>query len=104
MVTLHKMDNSQLFVLIVNLIFTVTSSFDCRKTLNATVQSIPVSGTYDLCDFVVGTDTKDGWYAAYDNRSVGNAEMHGGDAVNYTFYFNIAANIAKATPDPECDN
>eukprot|EP01083_Nonionella_stella_P094992 266627_1 len=79
--------------------------WDCQKTVNGTVSSnIPVTGNYDLCDFVVGSNSQDGWYAAYDNRSVGNAEIHGGDAVNYTFYFNIAANIAKPTPDPECDN
>ncbi len=76
----------RLFLLLTQTILIFASDWECNKVLNGTVSSgIHVSGTYD-------------------NRSVGNAELHGGDAVNYTFYFNIASNIAKDTPDPECDN
>ena len=86
-----------------NMAFIMSSAFDCKKQINATVAAGPkVHGTYDLCDFVIGNNSKDGWYEAYDSRSQGNIE--GGDATNYTFYFNILSNIAKATPDAECDN
>eukprot|EP01084_Bolivina_argentea_P270127 459269_1 len=82
-----------------------TSAFDCIKTINKTVSEDQyLEGTYDLCDFVVDEKTKDGWYAAYDSRNVGNIERYGGDAVNFTFYFNIASNVAKPPPDPECIN
>jgi len=61
-----------------------------------------VSASYDLCEFVLTSNDKDGYYEAYDNRSTGNTE--GSDAANYTYYFNVLANVAKKTPDPECDN
>lgn len=79
------------------------AEFACKKKVTGSgVLSVFLEGTYDLCEFVVTSESKDGWYEVVDNRTVGNVEN--GDAQNYTFYFNVAANIAKPTPDPECDN
>ncbi len=100
--TMHYLHILVLFMIGLDIITSSNISFPCKQTVNATSGGTKVSGIYDLCDFVVLPNSQDGWYAAVDNRTTGNAL--GGDATNYTFYYNIASNIAKPTPDPECDN
>lgn len=80
----------------------VSSAFDCVKRINGTTPNGLVYATFDLCEFVVTNSAKDGWYEVVDNRTVGNIEYS--DITNFSFYFNVAANVAKAVPDPECDN
>eukprot|EP00484_Ammonia_sp_Unknown_P016490 CAMPEP_0197035914 /NCGR_PEP_ID=MMETSP1384-20130603/13570_1 /TAXON_ID=29189 /ORGANISM="Ammonia sp." /LENGTH=359 /DNA_ID=CAMNT_0042466023 /DNA_START=31 /DNA_END=1110 /DNA_ORIENTATION=+ len=100
----HQLPVLQICALLIGSIVLCTlsdSDFECERTLTGTTSGSEFMGTYDLCDFVVQSDSYDGWYAAYDNRTHANIEY---SDVNYTFYFNIASNVAKATPDAECDN
>ena len=94
-----------IYTLILILICNIShgGDFACKKQINGTVKGVKVTGTYDLCDFVKDSNDQDGYWKAIDNRTYGNIES-GGDAVNYTFYFNILSNVARATPDAECDN
>lgn len=62
-----------------------------------------MNATFDLCDFVKDKESYPGYYAAYDNRTRGNFETPN-DATNYTFYFNVAANVALQVPDTVCDD
>mmetsp|Transcript_1758 Transcript_1758/g.1484 ORF Transcript_1758/g.1484 Transcript_1758/m.1484 type:complete len:359 (+) Transcript_1758:25-1101(+) len=77
------------------------TQFDCKVTLNHTKGKVPLVGTYDLCDFAL--DGTPGYYAAYDPRDKGNYE-NVDDSTNYTYYFNIAANVASQVPDEVCDD
>jgi len=81
----------------------ISSGYDCIKRINGTTSTHgKVSATFDLCDFVVTNEARDGWYEVVDNRTVGNIEYS--DITDFSFYFNVAAVVAKPVPDPECDN
>ena len=61
-------------------------------------QSLFINDRLSICITVL--DQR--WYEVVDNRTVGNIEYS--DITNFSFYFNVAANVAKPVPDPECDN
>ena len=79
------------------------AQFECQRTLNYTDKYYDITATYDLCGFRLHNESYPGYYTVYDNKR-GNWETLNDIITNYTFYFNVAANIPLQTPDEICDN
>lgn len=97
-----KMSNLHIILLVIIIeLYCNTNGFECKQQISVTKNKILMNATYDLCELVI-SDTYPGYYATYDPRGNGNWEDN--DATNYTYYFNIGANVALQVPDEVCDD